>query len=518
MPILDQFGRPIKPASLKKAISVPSPIRTLTGTPPAQLEPAKLAALMRAASEGDAERYLVLAEEMEERYLHYSAQLDTRKRAVSGIVPLIVPASEDKRDVEIAEFLTGIVPVIKSAAFDLMDALGKGYAVCEIVWDFGDKWAPRQLKRVDPRWFFYDKDTGQELRWKTESAEGDELAPGKYIVHRAQFKSGLPIRGGLARAAAWGWMASNFGIQEWMTFIEQFGKPLRIGKYMAGAATPADLDVLWRALQSLGMDAAAMFPDNMQIEFPEVAAARGENGLWLNLIEYFDRQISKLVLGQTLTADTGKNGGGSFSLGQVHNEVRLDILADDAERLAETINTQLIPILVSLNFGDVETLPTFTIPVEEPEDQVALIGIVEKAVKMGQPVGREWFSRKFNIPLPEEGEEVLTPPATGAAEPAEMPDPQDKSARTARHRAGDETDKNNGIDRLVKDTAPAMRAWLTKLAAMLEAAESMEEFRSMLVNAYPDLGQDEMVATLSPAFMSAFLQGMDAVGTKEKRK
>jgi phage gp29-like protein len=239
--------------------------------------------------------------------------------------------------------------------------------------------------------------------------------------------------------------------------------------------------------------------------------ARGENGLWLNLIEYFDRQISKLVLGQTLTADTGQNGGGSFSLGQVHNEVRLDILADDAERLSETINAQLIPLVVGLNFGDVEVMPTFTIPVEEPEDQVALMGIIEKAVKLGQPVGREWFARKFNIPLPEEGEETLVA-AAGFADG--LPDPANRSddappARTARQRAGEEDDQNSGLDRMTKDAAPAFKGWLDKLAAMLEAADSLEEFRVMLTNAYPDMTKDEMTAALSPAFMSAFLQGMD---------
>jgi hypothetical protein len=60
---------------------------------------------------------------------------------------------------------------------------------------------------------------------------------------------------------------------------------------------------------------------------------------------------------------------------------------------------------------------------------------------------------------------------------------------------------------------------MEKLATMLEAADSMEEFRSMLVNADPNLGQKEIVAALSPAFMSAFLQGMDDIGTaREKRK
>ncbi|WP_412060125.1 DUF935 family protein [Pseudomonas aeruginosa] len=43
------------------------------------------------------------------------------------------------------------------------------------------------------------------------------------------------------------------------------------------------------------------------------------------------------VLGGTLTSTTSQSGGGAFALGQVHNEVRHDLLASDARQLAGNV-------------------------------------------------------------------------------------------------------------------------------------------------------------------------------------
>jgi phage gp29-like protein len=385
-----------------------------------------------------------------------------------------------------------------------MDALGKSYSVTEILWDFGDKWVPRALKHVDPRWFFFDKATGQELRLKSDATAGEELTPGKYVVHRARFKSGLPIRGGLARAACWAYLFQNFALRDWVQFIETFGKPLRLGRYEGGVATPADIDILIDAVQSLGTDAAAVLPKSMLIEFPEVQNARGDNQLWRLLLEYLDRQISKLVLGQTLTADTGESGGGSYALGGVHNEVRMDILADDAKALADTINRDLVRVLVNLNFAGVTDYPRYELRVEEPEDLTALVAIVEKGVAMGQPVSTKWFSEKFGIPLPEEGEETLGRQEAPTNEGSDAPSPA-VAANKATPPKPPMLKAN--VDRLAANAAPAMKGWLEKIEAMLAAADSLEEFREMLATAYTNLDTDVLAAPMAMAMTAMALAG-----------
>ena len=510
--LVDHHGNPINTGQLtaREAVAQPWGVRkahsqyTLSG-----LDPARLARILRDAEHGDATAYLELAEEMEEKYLHYAAQLATRKRAIKGLEWDNDPASEKLQARKIAEFVGHLVPVIKRATFDLADSIGKGYAVAEILYDTsGPQWKIKALEWCDPRWFQFDKIDGRTLRMRSDTnPDGEPLTPGKYFVVRIAAKSGLPIRGGLARAAAWAWMCVNFSVRDWLTFAEEFGKPLRLGRYEAGVSSPADLDILYDAVSSLGTDAAAMLPKSMEIEFPEVQGARGEAGLWSNLIDHFDRKISMLVIGQTLTADTGKGGGGSYALGAVHNDVRRDILVADAEAIAEAVNEQLVPLIVNLNFAGVTEYPTLSLPVPSPEDLVAFAGIVERAVGIGQPVGQKWFSEKFSIPLPDAGEAVLGKPATPPVDAA-----QQAAQRAAHARAAVNQDT---ADKMTPALAAANQAvidrWIEQIDGMLAEAESLEQFSADLLTRYSELQADDMVTLMSLALQAITLRGQAEV-------
>ncbi|MDR2092327.1 MAG: DUF935 domain-containing protein [Azoarcus sp.] len=458
MAIVDQYGNPIKPAALKTEIAAPQPmgVRSIAQQTSADgLDPTRLARLLKSAEDGDTGAYLELASAMEEKYLHYAAQLATRKRAVTGIPCEIVPASEEARDVAAAELIERCLPVIQRALFDMLDAIGKGFSVTEIIWDVVDgQWLPVQLIYRDPRWFKFDKVDGRTLRLASDvNQDGEPLPPGKFIVHYMAAKTGLPIRNGMARAASWAYIFQNFCLRDWVTYIECFGKPLRLGRYDSATAKPADIEILLAAVQGIGTDASAILPKSMEVEFPEVSQARGQNALWLALLEYLDAQISKLVLGQTLTADTGKGGGGSYALGNVHNDVRMDILADDAQALAATLNRDLIPLIVGLNIPGIEKFPEFRLPVEEPDDLVALKEIVKDAVALGIPVSQQWFSEKFGIPIAVEGEPTLG--IAGAAPAGETGDENETAAKpgaagSAKYDAGLINAYSMGIDRFAR--------------------------------------------------------------------
>lgn len=80
---------------------------------------------------------MTLAEEMEERDLHYAAQLRTRKLAVAAIEPSVEAYSDEANDVLMAERVREIMTddMIPELLFDLLDGLGKGLAVVQVLWD-----------------------------------------------------------------------------------------------------------------------------------------------------------------------------------------------------------------------------------------------------------------------------------------------------------------------------------------------------------------------------------------------
>nr|WP_269808832.1 DUF935 family protein [Enterovibrio nigricans] len=118
--IVDVSGKPLKADKTLLSEDIAKAYTTSVRNPrPASvastLNPLRLAGLLRSVVDGNnPEDYMTLAEEMEERDLHYAAQLRTRKLAVAAIAPTVVAASEDKADVEMAERVRALWMMTKS--------------------------------------------------------------------------------------------------------------------------------------------------------------------------------------------------------------------------------------------------------------------------------------------------------------------------------------------------------------------------------------------------------------------
>ena len=366
--LYDADGNPVDKTRLVEEVAAPTVTgvrQILSGHPAQNLTPQRLTALLLAAEQGDALAYLELAEEMEEKDLHYRSVLSTRKLQVAGLPVKVEAATDAAEDVKAADLVRDFIDtgVLAEAVQDILDAVGKGYSVCEIMWDTeGKSWFPSSILWRDPRWFEFDRLDGVTLRLKGESGLPEPLAPAKFITHIHKSKSGLPIRGGLARPVAWYYLFKNFGIKSWVQFAQVFGFPLRVGRY-GSEATQDEKDVLLRAVRSIAQDAAAIIPDSMKIEFVNTNST-GNVQIFKGLTEYFDKQISKAVLGQTGTTDVGQHVGTA----NAHERVREDIEESDAAQLAATLSRDLVRPLVDLNLGPRRRYPIIRIAREKKED------------------------------------------------------------------------------------------------------------------------------------------------------
>lgn len=413
--ILDQFGRPIEKQVLGREIATPELMgvrRTVEDAAASGLTPEGLAQLLRQAATGDARKYLTLAEEMEERYLHYASQLQTRRLAVEGISPSVeVPKGVPTK---IADAVHRIVEddSLAETLGELTDAIGKGYAVVEMMWEYQDGLLrPVAYKARDPRYFQFDRLSLTELRLATDYGlnDGEPLPAAKFIRHMPRSKLGIPIRRGMARPAAWAFLIQSFTLKDWAAFAEVYGMPLRLGRYHSGASD-ADKRALLRAVRDLGSDAAAICPQGMEIEFVKVEGQHGA-AVYGNLIDYVDKQVSKLVVGQTMTSDDGA----SMAQAKVHNEVRMDIVRADCKQLAQTINRDLIEPFVAMNFGPQPVYPRVALPVAEPEDTKALADSLGVLVPLGLKVAQNEIRERLGLSEPEAETELLGQPAGAAA-------------------------------------------------------------------------------------------------------
>lgn len=486
--LYDHLGRPIRRQELTREHAAPSlmGVRQVWDAEAISsgLTPERLAAILRDAAQGDHRAYLTLAEEMEERDPHYASVLATRKRAVSGLEVTVEAAGDEAADVDLADEIRDLVsrPEFGDLLPELLDALGKGYAVAEIIWDrTGRTWSPERYEWRDPRHFVFDLEDGRTLRLLDEAdmVRGIPLAPYKFIAHVPRLKSGLPIRGGLARLVAVAHMCKSYALTDWLAFCEVFGMPLRLGRYGPGASED-DIRKLVTAVANIGTDAAGVIPESMRVEFVEAGKAAGGQELFQRLAEWLDKQVSKAVLGQTMTTDDGA----SLSQAQVHNDVRLDILRADVRQLANTLNRDLVIPFIQLNHGPRERYPRLLLPVPEPEDLATLADVLAKLVPLGLKVEGSVVRDKLGLPDPEDDAEVLaTPVSTGPATAV------NQRTRKALNQGvpAPAPDKPDGPDEIDELETEALAEWehlaapvINPVLRLAEEAGSFEEFLAKL--------------------------------------
>ncbi|CDN54747.1 Mu-like prophage FluMu protein Gp29 [Neorhizobium galegae bv. officinalis bv. officinalis str. HAMBI 1141] len=485
--ILGPDGRPIVIQTLSEEIATPTVAgvrRTHEERVASGLTPERLGTILRDAAIGEARSYLTLAEEMEERYLHYASQLQTRRLAIEGIE---VTVEAGKAKTNIVDAVTELVNDTEfgEALGNLTDGISKGYAAVEMMWEYERKTLrPVNFIARDPRFFQVDRLTLSEMRLAVDgSIEGVELPQAKFLRHMPRTKMGLPLRRGMARPAAWGYLIQQFTLQDWAAFSEVYGMPLRVGKYNA-AASPADKRTLLKAVASIANDAAAIIPAGMDIEFHEVNGANGA-AVFGGLLEYVDKQISKLVVGQTMTSDDGS------SLGQakIHNEVRLDILRADCKQLARTANRDLVHPFVDLNFGPQDHYPQVQLLVADPEDIDALTNAVARMVPFGLRVKQTEIREKIGLSDPGDEDELLMPTAAAAGPAPEQPAAKTpKPANDSKKPAEDVKAKVAALSAIVLDHRRACRcgACVSLLAAEAGEPDALDQVEALFAVAMDD--------------------------------
>lgn len=542
--LVDQYGRSVQRRVLKKeqAAATWGGVRSpLTAYPGDGLNPVRLANILRAADRGDAIQYLELAETIEERDPHYLGVLGTRRRSVSQIDITVEAASDDPEDVTRAEMVRDWLKrdELQSELFDILDTIGKGYSMTEIMWDTSEgQWKPAYLEYRDPRWFRFDRISLQRPMMLDANGQEQELPGFKFIYANIKAKSGLPLRSGLARVAAWGWMFKAFTQRDWAIFTQTYGQPLRVGKWGAGASE-ADKDTLFHAVANIAGDCAAIIPESMGIDFVETSNVGASSSLYLDRAEYLDKQISKAVVGQTATTDAETGGLGS---GKEHRQVQEDIETADAKDLSAVINRDLVRPWMQLEFGRQKHYPRIIIARPEQEDLSREAEILVKLTDGGLRVKASQVYDKFGWEEPGQGDVIFgeitqNPPATAKNGNPGGSDEFIKRSRAIVKRVGASRREITGqtslqaekeltaalsssadlsvlVDRLADDGDPLVQGILEQIEDMLEAAQSLEEFREMLLVGFGEIDAAELEAVIADAMTVAhaggFLTGAEA--------
>lgn len=523
--IVDQFGRPFEKAALTESQSarLQALHHDYAGHPSRGLTPARLAKILEEAELGFLIAQSDLFQDMEEKDGHIFAEMSKRKRALLtldwAIVPPTNPSAEEKRQAALIDEWFRDLPDFDDTLLDMLDGIGHGFSALELSWDRVDGvWLPVKFEHRPQRWFMTPFGSPDVLRLRGMAAHGEELWPCGWAVHRHKAKSGYVARGGLHRILAWPYLFKNFSVRDLAEFLEIYGLPLRVGTYGAGASKDEKLALL-RAVSEIGHNAAGIIPEGMKIDFQ--SAAQGTEEPYDAMIGWCERTQSKVILGGTLTSQAdGKSS--TNALGNVHNEVRHDLMVSDARQLASTIKRDIIFAICALNFGmgDRRRMPDFLFDTRSPEDMKLYAESLPKLVGIGMKIPRSWAHEKLAIPEPKEGEEVLEVARPEMVVPPELrarEEPRKTVAMT--YRAVLTNDQGEVVypDQHALDLAAgslpaeALSGEMAKLLApaieAIQAGEDPDRAIEALVAAYPNLDDGAVAELLARAIFVADVWG-----------
>jgi phage gp29-like protein len=505
--VLDRHGNPIS----REVIQEPQTARMANlhsefATHPTRgLTPAKLAAILEQAEQGDLIAQHDLYLDMEEKDAHIFAEMSKRRRTLIGLEWRLEPprgasAAEKSRTEALNELILD-VPDLEDVLLDALDAIGHGFANLEITWNNDLKHRlPEKIEHRAQSFFQVPQDDQNAIRLRDGTSEGEALWEFGWIRHVHKAKSGYISRAGLHRVLAWPFLFKAFAGRDLAELLEIYGIPFRLGKYPANA-TDAEKSTLLRAVTTLGHNAAGIIPEGMMIEFIE--SAKGSHDFFSAMMDWCERSESKAILGATLTSQTD-SGSGAYALGGVHNEVRRDILVSDARQLGATLTRDLVYPIAALNGlapDGIGRCPRFEFETDEPEDldkraerdeRVFGMGFTPSEAYIQEHYGKEW--------------------TRAAAPKGDRPSP----VASTRGQVGSPAKPFQPLDaytgQLAIEADDAVTAMIQKIRAIAESVDNFDDFQEALLDAFEDLDpNDELPRVMQMAFATAELLGRDEI-------
>jgi phage gp29-like protein len=345
-----------------------------------------------------------------ERDPHVASVLQSAKLNVAGMKWDIEAHLEkgekkpSKRNQEIADFVKHSlknVGYFPQHMYNLMGALGMGFAVSEIIWDVTDEGVVIKdiLNRPQRRFQFDAVDRSLRLRDLKDPYYGIELPDKKFIVHRCSSQWENPFGDALDQSLYWMWLFKKTVLKFWMQHLQVGASSIPIVKHPTGANAEFKAEALEIA-KMIRNGAYGRIPMNFEVIFAEAKNAVQNGEAYNTFLRMCNEEISKCANGQTLTADASSaSGKGSRALGDVHQNAQTARDMFRAEGLAATLNASIVKWQVDFNFSGVTGYPKFRFDLEEAEDLESEALIVKTISDAGFDFDEVELSEKFNYTI-----------------------------------------------------------------------------------------------------------------------
>lgn len=180
------------------------------------------------------------------------------------------------------------------------------------------------------------------------------------------------------RAAYRFWFLKVNFFRYWGLYLERFGVPVTIGKSAKATLKPADQERFKQIVANIQAGMAAVLPQDLEVEFKEAAATRGET--FSKAVDACDVRIARAILVPQLVGLAPQGDTGSLARANVEADTFDLVLGGDSRQVEDIINEQVLKPLIRINFGTVEEFPRFVLNPMREEDRKAFVAAWADAV------------------------------------------------------------------------------------------------------------------------------------------
>jgi phage gp29-like protein len=294
------------------------------------------------------------------------ATFQQRRLAIVGRPLVVEPGRDDVISKAAAEQLQANLDDI---AFDratkgMSWGFFYGFSVGECMWSIRDNRVWLDQVKVRTPWRFRFTDAGElRLLTRTNTFQGEQLPERKFwIMSSGADNDDEPYGLGLAHQLYWPVYFKKQGLAFWLRALEKFGAPTAVGTYPAGS----DADTIQKLLAAaiaIRIDGAVVKPEGTVLELLEATRGTVDQATFLRQM---NAEVSKIVIGQTMTTDDGS----SLAQGKVHQDVKEEVTDADVEELCESFQQGPARWLTEWNFPGA-AIPILKRPSPEDEERAA---------------------------------------------------------------------------------------------------------------------------------------------------
>jgi phage gp29-like protein len=282
----------------------------------------------------------------------------------------------------------------------MMDAVGKRYAVHEIVWKpvasansergTGNPQLTATF-RFCPLWWF--EGTQGRLRFLTSefAIYGVEMEPGGWLV---------TVGDGIMEASSVAWVYKSLPLRDWIAYTEKFGTPGIVGKTDA-SLNSKEWEDFSEIIKNFSQNWSAIVSKGNEVELIQPKGA--SETPFATVIEKMDRAITTLWRGADLGTMSSHNAAGASLQADETNLLEVD----DAQMISETLTAQVSRHVLQYHFGDVPQLAYIKIRTPDRKEVAQSLQVDQFLLQSGAPVAVKDALERYDRPIPDAGEVLL---------------------------------------------------------------------------------------------------------------